>query len=79
MGALWETLAFIIRSVNIQSPANNAMYSAQLVLILLAPLWINAFDYMVLARLVHMFMPDKQLARFEGRRLGVWFVLLDIG
>ena len=79
MGALWETLAFIIRSVTIQNPTNNSLYNAQFVLVLLAPLWINAFDYMVLARLVHMFMPDKQLARLRGRMLGVWFVLLDIG
>ncbi|KAJ5656151.1 hypothetical protein N7507_008101 [Penicillium longicatenatum] len=45
---------------------------------LLAPIWINAFIYMTLGRMVNFFLPDKRLCRISARRFGVIFICLDI-
>ncbi|KAJ7195879.1 hypothetical protein C8J57DRAFT_1456045 [Mycena rebaudengoi] len=47
-------------------------------LILLAPIWINAFDYVVMSRVVWFFSPDKRVLGITARRLALIFVLLDI-
>ena len=47
-------------------------------LILLSPLWINAFLYMLMARLVLFFVPEQRLGGITARRLSLVFVLLDI-
>lgn len=56
----------------------SAINSTSFMFILLAPLWINAFVYMTLGRLVYMYMPDRTLLRIGARRLGMLFVCLDI-
>jgi hypothetical protein len=38
----------------------------------------NAFCFMVMARLVHMFMPEHRIFRLKGSWLAVIFVFLDI-
>ena len=78
MGGLWETVSFILRCAAIQTPTSAGINNGSFVLLVLAPLWINAFAYMVLARLVYVFMPDKTLVRIKGQRLGMYFVILDI-
>lgn len=45
MSALWQTLAYIFRIVSIKNPTSLADYAAWFVLILVAPLWTNAFVY----------------------------------
>ncbi|KAJ7455893.1 hypothetical protein FB451DRAFT_1342275 [Mycena latifolia] len=47
-------------------------------LILLAPLWINAFLYVLMACLVYFFVPEKHVGGISARRLSLCFVLLDI-
>ncbi|KAF3030759.1 hypothetical protein E8E15_010954 [Penicillium rubens] len=47
--------------------------------ILLAPLWVNAFDYMVPARMVHFFVPGRRIGMFKPPVLAKVFALLDIG
>lgn len=78
MGALWETAAFIIRILAIQNQSSQGLYTPQFVLILIAPLWINAFDYMVLGRMVHYFLPGRRILGFKPQRMALVFVLLDI-
>lgn len=41
MGGLWETGAFVGRTLSIQKPASEGLYTVWFVLILVAPLWIN--------------------------------------
>jgi hypothetical protein len=47
-------------------------------LILLAPLWINAFDYMILGRMIYYYLPEKKLLGIGAQRFAVYFVCMDI-
>jgi hypothetical protein len=47
MSALWQTVAYAFRIVSISTPTSLGNYAAWFVLILVAPLWTNAFVYMV--------------------------------
>ena len=53
-------------------------FDIQYILILLAPLWINAFDHMVLGRMVWYFLEDKKLLGIEAERMAMCFVGLDV-
>ena len=44
----------------------------------IAPLWTNAFVYMVFGRMVHNYLPTSTLFRVKAWRFGLYFVLLDI-
>lgn len=78
MSAIWQTLAFIVRCIGIMNPTNEAINNVTYCLVLLAPLWLNAFCFMVMARLVHMFMLRNRIFRLKGSWLAVLFVFLDI-
>lgn len=78
MGAVWETVAYVIRPIAILNPTKQAWFDPQFLLILLAPLWINAFDYMVLGRMVYYFLDNKKLVGIKAERMALLFVLLDI-
>jgi len=78
MGAIWETGSFVIRNISIQNPTSEGAYDPSFLLFLLAPLWINAFDYMLLGRMVYHFLPDQKLWKIKAQRMALIFVLLDI-
>jgi hypothetical protein len=78
MGGIWETIAYITRFYSAQHPTKSGVYDITFVLLLLAPLWINAFDYMVLGRMVWFFLPGKKLIGIRASMMGVIFVCLDI-
>jgi hypothetical protein len=40
---------------------------------------VNAFDYMVLARMIHFFVPDHRIGIFKPSMLAMIFVVLDLG
>lgn len=78
MGALWQTGAYVARILSIQSYNNSGLYSAWFILILLAPLWINAFVYMVLGRMVYNFTTSATVLKIKAWRFGLYFVILDV-
>jgi hypothetical protein len=78
MGALWEFISLATRVVSINSPTSKPASQTTFVFLILAPMWINAFDYMVLGRMIYYYLPEKSLARIPGRRMAVYFVLADI-
>lgn len=78
MSSLWQLLTYIFRTVSIQSPASFGDYAAWFVLILVAPLWTNAFTYMVFGRLVHNYTPNRKLWGLAASCFGPFFVVLDI-
>lgn len=59
-------------------PANDTVYSIWFILILVAPLWTNAFVYMVVGRMVWTFLPNHKLGGIKAWRFGMGFVILDI-
>lgn len=78
MGAIWETASFVIRIISIQNPTSQGAYDPSFILFLLAPLWINAFDYMLLGRMVYHYLPNKRLFGIRAERMTMCFVLLDL-
>jgi hypothetical protein len=78
MGGTLETLAMIARCLSIQYPTSEPLYAIWFVLILVSPLWINAFVYMIMGRMVYNFIPAQKIGGIPARRFGLCFVLLDI-
>lgn len=78
MSGLWQTLTYIFRTTSIQDPSSFGMYAAWFVLILVAPLWTNAFVYMVFGRLVWNYTDSGQLCCLNASHYGVVFVALDM-
>ncbi|GLA86055.1 hypothetical protein AtubIFM56815_010305 [Aspergillus tubingensis] len=78
MGATWELIAFIFRALLTRQQNNSNYDTVYTIMFLLAPLWINAFLYMTLGRLIYFFTPDQKLAGITARRYGRLFVWLDI-
>ncbi|RHZ73718.1 hypothetical protein CDV55_108388 [Aspergillus turcosus] len=78
MGASWELLAFVFRTLQTRHQDSEPFATAHTLLYLLAPLWINAFIYMTLGRLIHFFIPDQRLGGITAKRYGLVFVWLDI-
>ncbi|KZP22911.1 hypothetical protein FIBSPDRAFT_824067 [Athelia psychrophila] len=77
MGALWETASYVLRTLGTRHQQNVTYVTVSQILVLLAPLWINAFDYMVLGRMVYYFLPEQKLY-IKATRFSVCFVWLDI-
>ncbi|KAL6233546.1 hypothetical protein BDW75DRAFT_241942 [Aspergillus navahoensis] len=78
MGSLWELLAFIMRALFAKHQNKEAYNTPFTILFLLAPIWVNAFLYMTLGRMIHFFLPDGRLAGVPARRFGHIFVWLEI-
>ncbi|KZP21951.1 hypothetical protein FIBSPDRAFT_931388 [Athelia psychrophila] len=77
MGAIWETASFVLRTLGTRYQQNVTFATVSQILVLLAPLWINAFDYMVLGRMVYYFLPEQKLY-IKATRFSVCFVWLDV-
>lgn len=78
MGAIWECGGYITRTLSVLHQKNVAIYTAQQLLILLAPLWINAYIYMLLGRMIHFFLADDRVFGLRARRITKFFVWFDI-
>ncbi|MCJ1391639.1 hypothetical protein MMC18_004504 [Xylographa bjoerkii] len=77
MGGLWETGSFITRTLSTRAQQDSALALISELLVLLAPLWINAFDYMVLGRMIQFFLPTHSLFGIRASTLAIYFVSLD--
>ncbi len=78
MGAAWEFSSFALRSAGARNQQSTPLAFASQILVLLAPLWLNAFDYMVLGRMIHFFLPEQKIWGIRARKLAVWFVCADV-
>jgi hypothetical protein len=78
IGGLLEFLAMVARALSIQHPTSYVLYAIWFVLVLVSPLWINAFVYMIMGRMIYNFIPTGKIWGVPARRLGVYFVTLDI-
>ncbi|KAJ7226969.1 RTA1 like protein-domain-containing protein [Mycena pura] len=78
MAGIWETAGLVLRVFAILHTTSGAFGVPSQLLILLSPLWINAFFYVVMARLIYFFVPEKRIAGIRAQRLSLVFVLLDI-
>lgn len=78
MGSCWECGGYIFRSLSVTAQKNVTLATAESVLILLAPLWINAFVYMLLGRMVQFFLDDRRVYNLKAKHFTWIFVSLDI-
>ncbi|KAK4118503.1 hypothetical protein N657DRAFT_371230 [Parathielavia appendiculata] len=80
MGALWEYACFLLRTLGAFDQQNVMFATVSTMLFLLAPLWINAFVYMVVARLVYFLLPpsSQRILGLSPRWLAKVFVAADV-
>ncbi|KAK5553376.1 hypothetical protein LTR46_008735 [Exophiala xenobiotica] len=78
MGGTWEAAGYIVRILSIYHQLNSTLYTIQTLLILLAPLWINAYIYMLLGRMIHFFLVSDSVFKIKARSITRMFVLFDI-
>ncbi|KAL2182216.1 hypothetical protein L209DRAFT_760323 [Thermothelomyces heterothallicus CBS 203.75] len=78
MGALWETLAFVLHSLGSRDQQNQGYSTSWTLLFLLAPLWINAFVYMTFARMVLYWHPENGVGGLRSIVIARCFVFADI-
>ncbi|OJJ42907.1 hypothetical protein ASPZODRAFT_1237105 [Penicilliopsis zonata CBS 506.65] len=78
MGAFWEVTAMVFRVLLTRNQSQVAFYLPNFLFIQLAPLWLNAFMYMILGRMVYFLVPEKRLFGISAKRLATIFVCLDV-
>ncbi|KAH8881961.1 hypothetical protein GQ53DRAFT_630481, partial [Thozetella sp. PMI_491] len=78
MSALWQFLTYAIRGYSMNHPSSVGAYTGWFVLILCAPIWANAYVYMVVGRMVWHYVPDGRIVKITAWRFGQIFVWLDI-
>jgi len=79
MAVSWETASFVFRVLGTKDPRNELYNTLSQLLVILAPLWINAFAYMVMGRLIYYWLPTKSLWGIKARKMTKFFVWLDVG
>ncbi|KAI1408706.1 RTA1 like protein-domain-containing protein [Hypoxylon sp. FL1857] len=77
MASFWETMAYLFRTVSTRYQQNTTIYLVFQIFILLSPLWVNAFDYMVLARMIYFFVPSHKVFNIPAPTLAAGFVTFD--
>ncbi|THC98405.1 hypothetical protein EYZ11_002124 [Aspergillus tanneri] len=78
MGATWEFVGFVNRTLSSRDQQSTTLATMTQLFILLSPLWVNAFDYMVLARMIYFFIPDHRIGIFKPSLLAMIFIVLDL-
>ncbi|KAJ8079839.1 hypothetical protein PM082_016664 [Marasmius tenuissimus] len=78
MAGTWETASYALRALSRYDISPEGLGVPSQFLVQLAPLWVNAFVYMVFGRVVHYFIPEKSVAGVSARRMSLVFVLLDL-
>ncbi|MCJ1414505.1 hypothetical protein MMC32_000832 [Xylographa parallela] len=78
MAGLWETGSFVTRALSTRAQQESGLALTSELLVLLAPLWVNAFDYMLLGRMIHFFLPARSLFGIRASMLALCFVAMDI-
>ncbi|KAM0442755.1 hypothetical protein ACHAQK_003810 [Fusarium lateritium] len=78
MAGIWETVAFTFRAISTKHQQSIGVLLTFNIFILLAPIWVNAYAYMTLGRMVYSFIPSHSLIGIPAATLAAIFVGLDI-
>ncbi|EDU42147.1 RTA1 domain containing protein [Pyrenophora tritici-repentis] len=78
MASLWETGAYAFRALGSKNQQSAGIATVAQILVLVAPIWVNAFAYMVFARIVHFYSPTRKVWYLSPSVLALVFVTLDI-
>ncbi|KAJ1322965.1 RTA1 domain-containing protein [Microdochium nivale] len=75
----WEFAGFAFRAASARAQNVMGLYLVSQIFVLLAPLWINAFAYIVLGRLIHVYRPaSHSLLGIPAYVFSAAFVALDV-
>ncbi|KAF2171096.1 hypothetical protein M409DRAFT_19067 [Zasmidium cellare ATCC 36951] len=78
MAVSWEAASYGSRAAASLNQQSDGLATTSQLLVLVAPVWVNAFAYMAFARIVHFFSPTRKVWRISPSILTVIFVTLDI-
>jgi hypothetical protein len=78
MACFWEFSSFVTRAISTKYQQSAGLVLVSQILVLMAPLSVNAFDYIVLGRMIHFFLPSHSILGISGSLLGIVFVMLDV-
>ncbi|PGH20056.1 hypothetical protein AJ80_03706 [Polytolypa hystricis UAMH7299] len=78
MAAFWECAGLACRAYSTKDQTKPSTASAGQLLVLLSPLWVNGFVYMVFGRMVWFFLPEQKIAGIKALSMAKIFVWLDI-
>lgn len=78
MASAWETAGFTLRLLGARDPRIQSYAVGSNILVLLSPLWVNAFAYMVLGRMIYYWLPTKAVWKLKARAMTAWFVWFDV-
>ncbi|KAJ5674932.1 uncharacterized protein N7477_004866 [Penicillium maclennaniae] len=78
VGTWWECIGLIMRTYSTINQTKSTTASAGQLLVLLAPLWVNAFVYMIFGRMVYYFVPEKKVLGIKADKLAKIFIWLDV-
>ncbi|KAF4975492.1 hypothetical protein FZEAL_7723 [Fusarium zealandicum] len=78
MASIWETMAFVFRALSTRYQQSSGIYLVFQIFILLAPIWVNAYAYMTLGRMVFYYLPSRSVLHMPAATLAAVFVGLDM-
>lgn len=78
VGSLWECIGLIMRTYATIDQTKSSTASAAQLLTLLAPLWVNAYVYMIFGRMVYYYLPERKVIGFKASSLAKIFIWLDV-
>ncbi|MCJ1282191.1 hypothetical protein MMC26_001514 [Xylographa opegraphella] len=78
MATAWEFIGFVCRTITTFNQVTDVVTSEAVLFVLLAPLWLNAFDYIVFGRMIYYYLPEKRIAGIKAEKIATIFVLMDI-
>ncbi|KAK5130785.1 hypothetical protein LTR08_001675 [Meristemomyces frigidus] len=73
-----QTAAYCLRAFSITHVTNDSVYSIWFILMMIAPVWTNAFAFMVMGRMVYNFTGTASVYKVKAWHFGLIFVLLDV-
>ncbi|KAL3420633.1 RTA1 domain protein [Phlyctema vagabunda] len=77
IGGVWETAGYAIRAAGTKHEDSVGLYATQLTLIVLAPAFVAAFNYMLFGRILRTYSPDG-----NSKALGIsdtWVTRIFVG
>lgn len=78
MGAAWEFASFSLRAASTRKQQSVPLAFVSQILVLLAPMWVNAFVYMCLGRMIYFLHPEQKVWGVKGIKIAKIFVWLDV-
>jgi hypothetical protein len=78
VGSGWQCIGLIMRTYSTIDQTKTSTAAAGQLLVLLTPLWVNAFVYMIFGRMVYYYVPDQRVAGIKAQSLAKVFIWLDI-